>query len=101
MSISAAHAGQYDLGRVSSPKTSYPKATQRLSLFSLELPSPPMRVFPARVEHALDVPVQCPHDADPREHRRAAERRDQHQGFPKSPQGIPPFALIASNHRAP
>ena len=25
--------------------------------------------------------VQCPHDADPREHRRASERRDQDQAF--------------------
>jgi hypothetical protein len=30
-----------------------------------------MWVFPVRVEHALDVTVQCPHDADPRKHRRA------------------------------
>jgi hypothetical protein len=72
MSISAAHAGQYDLGRVSSPKTSYPKATQRLSLFSLELPLPPMRVFAVGVEHALDVAVQRPQDADPRVHQGVA-----------------------------
>jgi hypothetical protein len=31
------------------------------------------------IEHALDVAVQCPHDADACEHRRAAERRDQDQ----------------------
>jgi hypothetical protein len=29
----------------------------------------------------FDVAVQCPHDANPREHRRPAKRRDQDQGF--------------------
>jgi len=29
----------------------------------------------------FDVPVERPHYADPREHRRAAQRRDQHQRF--------------------
>jgi hypothetical protein len=38
-----------------------------------------MRVFPVGVEHALDVPVQRPHDADPRQHRRPAALRDQQQ----------------------
>jgi hypothetical protein len=28
--------------------------------------------FPIRIEHALNVMVQCPHDADPREPRAAA-----------------------------
>jgi len=27
----------------------------------------PMMVFPVRIERALDVAVQCPHDADARE----------------------------------
>jgi hypothetical protein len=40
-----------------------------------------MRVFPIGVENALDVPVERPHYANPREHRRAAQRRDQHQRF--------------------
>jgi hypothetical protein len=30
---------------------------------------------------SLDVPVQCPHDADAREHHWAAERCEQDQGF--------------------
>jgi hypothetical protein len=30
---------------------------------------------------SVDVPVQCPHDADARKHRRTVERRDQDQGF--------------------
>ena len=34
--------------------------------------------FPRRVEHALDVPVRCPHDTDAGEHRRPAERCHQH-----------------------
>jgi hypothetical protein len=33
-----------------------------------------MMVFPIRIEHTLDVPVQPPHDADAREHRRARPR---------------------------
>src|SRR5258708_35329393 len=32
-----------------------------------------------RIKHPLDVAVQCSHDADPREHHRAAVRRDQDQ----------------------
>ena len=33
------------------------------------------------IELALNVAIQCPHDADPREHCRAARRRDQDQRF--------------------
>jgi hypothetical protein len=40
-----------------------------------------MRVFAIRIEDALGVAVQRSHDADAREHRRAAERRDQDQRF--------------------
>jgi hypothetical protein len=40
-----------------------------------------MLVFTIRIEHALDVSVQRPHDADTRKHRRPARRRDQDQGF--------------------
>ena len=38
-----------------------------------------MQVFPVRVEHALDVTVQRPHDADARMHQRSAtfRRHDQ------------------------
>ena len=38
-------------------------------------------VFPIRIKHPLDVTVQRPQDADAREHRWAAERRHQDQGF--------------------
>jgi hypothetical protein len=38
--------------------------------------------FPRRIEHPLDVPVQGPHDADPRHHSRAAVAfGDQDQDF--------------------
>jgi hypothetical protein len=43
----------------------------------------PPSAFPndaaGRSEHARDVTVQRSHDADPREHRRPAQRRDQDQ----------------------
>ncbi len=38
-------------------------------------------VFAVWIEHALDSPVQRPHDADACEHRRPADRRDKDQGF--------------------
>ena len=45
-----------------------------------------MMVFPVRIEHALNVSVQCSHDADPGEHRRATGFSDQdqdlHRGLP-------------------
>ena len=37
--------------------------------------------LPVRIELANAVAVQRLHDTDPREHRRAARRRDQDQGF--------------------
>jgi hypothetical protein len=40
-----------------------------------------MTIFTRRVEHAFDVSVQCPHDADTRKYGRSSERRDQDQGF--------------------
>jgi hypothetical protein len=40
-----------------------------------------MRVLSIGIKLADDVPVQCPHDANPREHRRPAQRRDQDQGL--------------------
>ena len=40
-----------------------------------------MLVLAQRIEHPLNVTVQRPHYADPREHRRSAHRRDQDQGF--------------------
>ena len=42
---------------------------------------PPMSILARWIEHPLDVPVQCPHNTDAREHRWAAERRHQDQGF--------------------
>jgi hypothetical protein len=36
-----------------------------------------MRVFAVPIEHALDRAVQCPHDADPGEHRRTSAHRHQ------------------------
>jgi len=38
---------------------------------ALQLPLCPMVVLAARIENALDVTVQRPHEADAREHRRA------------------------------
>ena len=46
-----------------------------------QLPLSPMCVFAIRVEHALDVTVRRPQDVDAREHRQAAQRRNQHQRF--------------------
>src|SRR5258708_6557943 len=46
-----------------------------------QLPAAPMMVFAIGIEHALDVAVQCPHDADARKHRRPARGRDQDQSF--------------------
>ncbi len=40
-----------------------------------------MMVFPIRIKHVFNVAVQRPHDADAREHRRSARRRDQDQGL--------------------
>jgi hypothetical protein len=40
-----------------------------------------MMLFARRFEHELDVTIQCLHDADPRQHRRPAFRRDQDQGL--------------------
>ena len=46
-----------------------------------QLPLSPMSTFARGIEHPLDVPVQRPHDADPREHRRPAVCRHQDQGL--------------------
>jgi hypothetical protein len=45
----------------------------------LELSLPPTRVFARRIKHPLDATVQGSHDADPRQHRRAAALGDQDQ----------------------
>jgi len=46
-----------------------------------QLAPPSMVVFAIGIENPFDVAIQGRHDADPREHRRAAQRRDQHQRF--------------------
>jgi hypothetical protein len=51
------------------------------SLIPRQLRASPMLVLARRIEHPLDMAIQRPHDADAREHRRAAERRDEDQGF--------------------
>jgi hypothetical protein len=38
-------------------------------------------VFAIRIEHPLDLSVQCPHEPNSSEHCRAAQRRDQDQGL--------------------
>ena len=45
------------------------------------VPAVPMLVFARRIGHALDVPVQRPHDTDARKHRRAVKLDHQEQGF--------------------
>jgi hypothetical protein len=47
-----------------------------------QLPLSPMMVFSVRIEFANVAAVQSLHDADAREHRRPARRRDQDQGWP-------------------
>src|SRR5258708_8878719 len=37
-----------------------------------QLAASPMMIFAVWIENALDVPVQCPHDADARQHQPAA-----------------------------
>jgi len=48
---------------------------------SLTLTIDPVPASAAWIENPFDVAIQGRHDADPREHRRAAQRRDQHQRF--------------------
>jgi hypothetical protein len=48
-------------------------------LLPLEFLPTPMRIFAVRIEHALNVTVQRPHDTNPRHHRRAAMLDHQHQ----------------------
>jgi hypothetical protein len=44
-----------------------------------QLPLAPMRILAVGIEHALNVAVQCPHDTNPRKHRRTAVLDHQHQ----------------------
>jgi hypothetical protein len=41
-------------------------------------------LLPIRIEHALNAAIKCAHDADPREHRRAARGCDQEQRLHRS-----------------
>ena len=40
-----------------------------------------MRILALGVENSLNLSIERPHDADPREHRRASQRHDQDHGF--------------------
>jgi hypothetical protein len=46
-----------------------------------QLAASPVMVFPIRIERALDVAIQCPHDADARGHRRPSQFGDRHQAL--------------------
>ena len=52
-----------------------------------------MMIFPVGVEHPLDVPVQRPHDADPRMQRRPAILRCHDQRLDG---GLPVRAFVLS-----
>jgi hypothetical protein len=54
---------------------------RRASSIACQFPPAPVVLFAIGIKYAFDVPVQRPHDANPREHRRSARRRDQDQGF--------------------
>ena len=60
---------------------SHGKIGRLLASIARQLPPSPMRVFARWIEFALYVPVQRSHHSDPREHRRAAQRRGQDQSF--------------------
>ena len=50
---------------------------QPFSLVSLQLPAPPMMLFPLLGKLAGMAAVQRPHDADPGQHRGAAALRNE------------------------
>jgi hypothetical protein len=52
-----------------------------------------MMFFAIGIEHAFDVSVQRPHDADPGEHRRAAVLGDQEKQFDR---GLPLLDLCSA-----
>jgi hypothetical protein len=52
-----------------------------------------MCVFARRIEHPLDVAVQCPHDSDAHHHGRPVELDDQEQGFDS---GLPFLEILLS-----
>src|SRR5260370_36991086 len=65
--------------------------TNPRSLVSLQFALSPMLILARRIEHALDVPIQGPHDTDACKPCRPAERRDQDQGFHR---GLPLCGLV-------
>jgi hypothetical protein len=52
-----------------------------------------MSVLPRRVELPFDVTIQCPHNAYPGEHRRAAAISDQQKRFHR---GLPFYGIVFS-----
>jgi hypothetical protein len=56
-----------------------------------QLAPSPMMIFPVRVEHALDVTVQRPHDANPGEHHWPAKLHNQQQRFHRC---LPFFGVV-------
>ncbi len=57
-----------------------------------QLAASPMMIFAVWIENALDVPVQCPHDADARQHQPAAtDLRGVDQVFDR---GLPLLELL-------
>jgi hypothetical protein len=50
-----------------------------------------MRLFPRAIKHPFNVPVQRPHDADPRKHRWSAMFGNQKQHLHS---GLPFFGIV-------
>jgi hypothetical protein len=63
-----------------------------------------MRLFAMGIERALDVPVRCAHDTNPRKHRRAAKLDHQNQrldrGLPFREAGFEITLLGLVRHQA-
>jgi len=53
------------VSEVRPPQLAASFSSSRASLIPRQLPASPMMVFPVEIEHALDVTVQCPQQADP------------------------------------
>jgi hypothetical protein len=66
---------------------------QTRSLIPRQLPASPMLFRARRIKHPLDVTVQGSHDADPREHRRAAMFCNQQKRLHR---GLPFFGIVFS-----
>jgi hypothetical protein len=57
-----------------------------------QLPPAPMMLFAVGIERALDVAILPPHDANARNHRRAAVRRDQEHRLDRGRLNLPQSA---------